>query len=190
MLGHMPEAEPRSPVSLFPSGRTGSTSSCAWLIASSTGTVALVACYVRGWDSHHPTLLQTNNLGEFPSARSARERSKNRGVEVSPRRAHDASALAAFLRYVEAVGFSDAAALHYAEIRANLKKRGKMIGACSQNAETGIDQFKSVVEDAAEWSPGSAERQRQEQWRALTRERVRRYGQRRREAADDHSPST
>ena len=40
------------------------------------------------------------------------------GVEVSPRRAQDAAALAAFLPYVEAVDFADDAALHYAEIRA------------------------------------------------------------------------
>ncbi len=51
------------------------------------------------------------------------------GVEVSPRRAHDAGALAAFLPYVEAVDLSDDAAQHYAEIRADLKRRGVMIGA-------------------------------------------------------------
>jgi tRNA(fMet)-specific endonuclease VapC len=51
------------------------------------------------------------------------------GVEVSPRRAHDAAALAAFLPYVEAVDLDEGAALHYAEIRAGLKRRGVMIGA-------------------------------------------------------------
>ena len=51
------------------------------------------------------------------------------GVEVSPRRAQDAAALAAFMPYVEAIDFSDDAALHYAEIRANLKRRGALIGA-------------------------------------------------------------
>jgi tRNA(fMet)-specific endonuclease VapC len=51
------------------------------------------------------------------------------GVEVSPRRAHDAAALAAFLPYVEALEFDEGAALHYAEIRADLKRRGAMIGA-------------------------------------------------------------
>jgi tRNA(fMet)-specific endonuclease VapC len=51
------------------------------------------------------------------------------GVEVSPRRAQDAAALAAFLPYVEAVDFADDAAHHYAEIRADLKKRGTLIGA-------------------------------------------------------------
>ena len=51
------------------------------------------------------------------------------GVEVSPRRAHDGAALAAFLPYVEAVGLDEGAALHSAEIRADLKRRGVMIGA-------------------------------------------------------------
>ena len=51
------------------------------------------------------------------------------GVEVSPRRSQDAAALAAFLPYVEALDFADASALHYAEIRADLKRRGALIGA-------------------------------------------------------------
>ena len=51
------------------------------------------------------------------------------GVEVSPRRAQDAAALAAFLPYVEALDLTDNAAIHYAKIRADLKKRGEMIGA-------------------------------------------------------------
>jgi tRNA(fMet)-specific endonuclease VapC len=51
------------------------------------------------------------------------------GVEVSPRRAQDDAALAAFLPYVEVVDLTDEAASHYAEIRADLKKRGALIGA-------------------------------------------------------------
>jgi tRNA(fMet)-specific endonuclease VapC len=51
------------------------------------------------------------------------------GVEVSPRRAQDADALNGFLRYVEVLAFADAAARHYAEIRADLRRRGAMIGA-------------------------------------------------------------
>ena len=51
------------------------------------------------------------------------------GVEVSPRRGQDAAALAAFLPYVEVLDFSDDATSHYAEIRADLKKRGALIGA-------------------------------------------------------------
>jgi tRNA(fMet)-specific endonuclease VapC len=50
-------------------------------------------------------------------------------VEVSPRRAQDAAALAAFLPYVDALDLTDDAATHYADIRADLKKRGTMIGA-------------------------------------------------------------
>ena len=51
------------------------------------------------------------------------------GVEVSPRRAQDAAALAAFLPYVEALEFDEDGALHYAQIRADLKRRGALIGA-------------------------------------------------------------
>jgi tRNA(fMet)-specific endonuclease VapC len=51
------------------------------------------------------------------------------GVEISPRRAQDGAALAAFLPYVETVALDEEAALHYAEIRADLKRRGTMIGA-------------------------------------------------------------
>ena len=51
------------------------------------------------------------------------------GVEVSPRRSRDAAALKAFLAYVEALDFGDDSARHYAEIRADLKKRGALIGA-------------------------------------------------------------
>jgi tRNA(fMet)-specific endonuclease VapC len=51
------------------------------------------------------------------------------GVEVSPRRAQDAAALAAFLPYVGALEFTDDAALHYAEIRADVKTRRALIGA-------------------------------------------------------------
>ncbi len=38
-------------------------------------------------------------------------------------------ALAALLPYVEALDLTDEAAIHYAQIRADLKKRGAMIGA-------------------------------------------------------------
>ncbi|MBZ5521439.1 MAG: type II toxin-antitoxin system VapC family toxin [Acidobacteriia bacterium] len=51
------------------------------------------------------------------------------GVEVSPRRQRDQAALDSFLGYVEVLDFPDGASLHYAEIRADLKKRGTMIGA-------------------------------------------------------------
>jgi tRNA(fMet)-specific endonuclease VapC len=51
------------------------------------------------------------------------------GVEVSPKRKQDESALTAFLRYVEVLDFPDEASAHYAKIRADLKSRGVMIGA-------------------------------------------------------------
>jgi tRNA(fMet)-specific endonuclease VapC len=51
------------------------------------------------------------------------------GVEVSPRRTQDATALKAFLPHVEVLEYADDAATHYAQIRADLKKRGEMIGA-------------------------------------------------------------
>jgi len=51
------------------------------------------------------------------------------GVEVSPRRRQDAAALDAFLKYIEVLDFPDRASLHYARIRADLRKLGAMIGA-------------------------------------------------------------
>ena len=51
------------------------------------------------------------------------------GVEVSPHRQKDQAALDAFLRYVEVLDFPGEAALDYGVIRADLKKRGTMIGA-------------------------------------------------------------
>lgn len=51
------------------------------------------------------------------------------GVEVSPRWQQDEAALNAFLSYVEVLDFPDKASTHYAQIRALLKKSGKMIGS-------------------------------------------------------------
>ena len=51
------------------------------------------------------------------------------GVEVSPRRTQDATALQAFLPHVAVLEFRDDAAAHYAQIRADLRKRGQTIGA-------------------------------------------------------------
>jgi tRNA(fMet)-specific endonuclease VapC len=51
------------------------------------------------------------------------------GVEVSPQRQRDETALRAFLRHVEVLNFSDGVALDYARIRADLKLRGALIGA-------------------------------------------------------------
>jgi len=51
------------------------------------------------------------------------------GVEMSPRRQQDETALNAFLAYVEVLDFPNQATAHYAKIRADLKTRGTMIGA-------------------------------------------------------------
>jgi tRNA(fMet)-specific endonuclease VapC len=51
------------------------------------------------------------------------------GVELSPRRAQDQAALDAYLRHVQALDYPAAAALDYALIRADLKRRGEMIGS-------------------------------------------------------------
>lgn len=51
------------------------------------------------------------------------------GVEVSPRRQHDDAALSAFLSYVDVLEFPDQASVHCAEIRADLRRSGRMIGA-------------------------------------------------------------
>lgn len=51
------------------------------------------------------------------------------GVELSARHEQDGNALKAFLQYVEVLDFPDAASTYYAKIRADLQKRGAMIGA-------------------------------------------------------------
>ena len=51
------------------------------------------------------------------------------GVEMSARRKQDEEALNAFLRYAEVLDFPDEASPHYAKIRADLQRRGAMIGA-------------------------------------------------------------
>ncbi len=51
------------------------------------------------------------------------------GVEISPKRKQDEAAVQAFLRLPEVVDFADVSAAHYAKIRAELKRRGTMIGA-------------------------------------------------------------
>ena len=51
------------------------------------------------------------------------------GVEVSADRARDAAALAAFLPYIATVEFSNDAELHYAEIRADLRRRRLKLGS-------------------------------------------------------------
>jgi predicted nucleic acid-binding protein len=49
------------------------------------------------------------------------------GVEVSARQMQHATALKAFLPYLEVLEFADDATTNYAQIGADLKKRGQMI---------------------------------------------------------------
>lgn len=51
------------------------------------------------------------------------------GIEVSPRRQQDQTALDAYLRHVAVLDFPGEAAADYGRIRADLKLRGTMIGA-------------------------------------------------------------
>lgn len=51
------------------------------------------------------------------------------GVRISPQPARDAVALKGFLTYVEALPLPEEAAEHYAEIRADLKREGQLVGA-------------------------------------------------------------
>lgn len=51
------------------------------------------------------------------------------GVQVSARKRANRTAVDALVRHVEVLEWSRAAAEHYAEIRADLKKRGQLIGA-------------------------------------------------------------
>jgi tRNA(fMet)-specific endonuclease VapC len=51
------------------------------------------------------------------------------GVEISPHKQRDETALGAFLAYVETLDFPDQASTDYAKIRAHLKTQGTMIGA-------------------------------------------------------------
>lgn len=51
------------------------------------------------------------------------------GMEMSPRRARQAGAIEDLLATIAVLDFPDAAAAHYAEIRADLRKRGMPIGA-------------------------------------------------------------
>ncbi|HXQ67557.1 MAG TPA: type II toxin-antitoxin system VapC family toxin [Alphaproteobacteria bacterium] len=51
------------------------------------------------------------------------------GVELSPRRQQDSAAVDAFLRHLAVLDLPSEAAVHYADIRADLRRRGEMIGA-------------------------------------------------------------
>ena len=50
------------------------------------------------------------------------------GIELSPRPQQDLAALDAYLSEINVLGFPEGAATDYAEIRATLKRKGKIIG--------------------------------------------------------------
>jgi tRNA(fMet)-specific endonuclease VapC len=51
------------------------------------------------------------------------------GVAVSPRQEKDRAAVDAYLRYIQVLDYPEAAAQHYARIRAELKLAANMIGS-------------------------------------------------------------
>jgi len=51
------------------------------------------------------------------------------GVRMSPNPERDAEAVRGFLTYVEALDLPESAAEHYADIRSNLRQKGRLIGA-------------------------------------------------------------
>jgi tRNA(fMet)-specific endonuclease VapC len=51
------------------------------------------------------------------------------GVEISPRRRLNEQALEDLLHFIMVLDFNEEAAAHYANIRADLKRRGSMIGS-------------------------------------------------------------
>jgi len=51
------------------------------------------------------------------------------GVRISPHPSRDGEALRGLLAYVEVLDFPEKAAEHYGDIRADLKRRGELIGA-------------------------------------------------------------
>ncbi|HZP05444.1 MAG TPA: PIN domain-containing protein [Terracidiphilus sp.] len=71
--------------------------------------------------------LQTKSVDEVCISAITRSELEY-GVEVSPRREKDRKALAIFLTHIEVLDFPGEAALHYAEIRAFLKRNGLIIG--------------------------------------------------------------
>ena len=96
------------------------------------------------------------------------------GVEVSPRRAHDATALAAFLPYVEAIALDEETAPHCAEIRADLKRRRTMIGAndlfiAAHARALGVTLVTNNTAERACWRPAPRELDTPPSPAALTR---------------------
>src|ERR1700684_4101850 len=51
------------------------------------------------------------------------------GIEISPNAVRDKARIEVFLRHIQVLDYQSEAALHYGQIRADLKDRGTMIGA-------------------------------------------------------------
>ena len=51
------------------------------------------------------------------------------GIEISPNAVRDKARIEVFLRHIQVLDYPSEAALHYGQIRADLKDRGTMIGA-------------------------------------------------------------
>jgi tRNA(fMet)-specific endonuclease VapC len=79
----------------------------------------------------HPTLLR--RLGELPTedvcASVVTKAELLYGVAVSPNPVRDGAALDALLRHLAVAELDEDTAAHYADIRADLKRRGELIGA-------------------------------------------------------------
>ena len=72
--------------------------------------------------------LESEAVGDVCISAIARSELKF-GVEVSPRREKDRRSLDIFLRHIEVSNYPSDAAVDYAQIRAFLKVRGRIIGA-------------------------------------------------------------
>ena len=80
--------------------------------------------------SHEAVLRRLQQVAVANVAISAITRSElEYGVEISPRREQDRTALDAYLLQMTVLDYPNEAGAHYAEIRAALKAKGKMIGA-------------------------------------------------------------
>ena len=84
------------------------------------------------------------------------------GVEVSPRRRQqDEAALDAFLHYIEVLDFPGQASLHYARIRADLRRQGAAVGA-----KIGANDL-FIAAHAAQPGPNAGYQQHARVWASL-----------------------
>lgn len=80
--------------------------------------------------SNDAVLLRLKSVGVSDVCISSITKSEHMyGVEVSPRRLRDERELDNYLRYIEVLDYPSSAAIDYGQIRAFLKKHGRIIGA-------------------------------------------------------------